>query len=44
MKVFSVDVQASNENVDAEEVVFTVDQDLTNAAVNASLYLYNPND
>jgi hypothetical protein len=39
MKVFSVDVQASNENVDAEEVVFTVDTDLTQAVTNASLYL-----
>jgi len=39
MKVFSVDVQASNENVDVEEVVFTTADDLTNAVTTASLYL-----
>ncbi len=38
-KVFSVDVQASNENVDVEEVVFTVDSDLRNAVTTATLYL-----
>ena len=39
MKVFSVDVQASNENVDVEEVVFTADSNLKNAVTTASLYL-----
>lgn len=39
MKVFSVDVQASNENVDVEEVVFTTDTNLKNAVTTASLYL-----
>lgn len=38
-KVFSVDVQASNENVDVEEVVFTTADDLTNAVTTATLYL-----
>ncbi len=38
-KVFSADVQATNESVDVEKVVFTVDTNLTNAITNASLYL-----
>ena len=38
-KVFSVDVQASNENVDVEEVVFTTANDLRNAVTTATLYL-----
>ena len=37
--VFSVDVQATNESMDVETVVFTVDTDLTSAITNASLYL-----
>jgi hypothetical protein len=40
-KVFSVDVQALNENVDVEEVVFTTSDDLSNAVTTASLYLGN---
>lgn len=39
--IFSVDVQSQNESVDVETVTFAVDQDLRNAAVNASLYLDN---
>lgn len=37
--IFSVDVQSQNESVDVETVTFAVNQDLRNAAVNASLYL-----
>lgn len=37
--VFSADVQATNESVDVEKVVFTVDTDLTKALTSASLYL-----
>jgi hypothetical protein len=37
--VFSVDVQATNESMDVETVVFTVDTDLTSVITNASLYL-----
>ncbi len=37
--VFSVDVQSINESMDVETVVFTVDTDLTEKIVNASLYL-----
>jgi hypothetical protein len=39
MNVFSIDVQATNEDADVEEVVFTTTKDLTSAVVNASLYL-----
>ena len=37
--VFSVDVQATNESMDVETVVFKVDTDLTSIITNASLYL-----
>lgn len=37
--IFSVDVQATNESMDVEEVVFTLDTDLTQVITNASLYL-----
>lgn len=37
--VFSADVQATNESVDVETAVFTVDTDLRQAVVNGSLYL-----
>ncbi len=37
--IFSIGVQATNESVDVETVVFTVDTDLRNAVESASLYL-----
>ncbi len=39
VKVASVDVQATNEEIDVDEVVFTVSTDLTKAVTSASLYL-----
>lgn len=39
MVVYSADIQATNEEIDVETAVFTVDQDLTKAVTSASLYL-----
>ena len=37
--IFSVDVQSTNENMEVETVVFSVNSDLTTAITSASLYL-----
>lgn len=38
-KVFSIDVQAQNESVDVDQVVFTLDTNVSGAVKTASLYL-----